>query len=138
MPIAARAGLKLKRLIMSTRRGRLTQLRPVLGTLRSSIAYMPSGDRETEKRRDEQPWRRWYKTARWQAKRMSVLVRDKFTCAMCGRIGMDTSKLVADHREPHRGDETLFWDDDNLQTLCKSPCHDKHKQRMEQAFRLGA
>lgn len=79
-----------------------------------------------------QPWRAWYKTARWQKLRWSVLVRDLFTCRECGRIEADTSKLVADHKRAHRGDERKFWDPENLQCLCK-PCHDKVKQAQEQA-----
>lgn len=78
------------------------------------------------------PWRAWYKTARWQRLRWSVLVRDLFTCQKCRRIGADTSKLVADHRRPHRGDDRLFWDADNLQCLC-ADCHDRVKQSEEQA-----
>ncbi|MCB1476619.1 MAG: HNH endonuclease [Rhodobiaceae bacterium] len=78
------------------------------------------------------PWRGWYKTARWQKLRWSVLVRDLFTCRMCKRIEADTSKLVADHIKAHRGDEALFWDAENIQTLCK-PCHDSAKQQEEQA-----
>jgi 5-methylcytosine-specific restriction endonuclease McrA len=73
----------------------------------------------------------WYKTVRWQRLRWSILKRDGFTCQMCGRVNGKTSELVADHRTPHRGDEALFWDENNLWTLCKSPCHDKHKQRQE-------
>jgi len=63
---------------------------------------------------------------------MAVLVRDCFTCRMpgCGKVEGDTSQLVADHRRPHRGDERLFWDERNLQCLCK-PCHDSTKQRQE-------
>ena len=63
---------------------------------------------------------------------MQVLVRDLFTCQWpgCGRIEANTSQLVADHRRPHRGDERLFWDDRNLQCLCK-PCHDGPKARAE-------
>ncbi|HEY0123263.1 MAG TPA: hypothetical protein VGC14_16180 [Rhizobium sp.] len=52
---------------------------------------------------------------------------------MCGHVEGDTSKLVADHHKPHRGDRALFFDFDNLKTLCASPCHAKHKQRIEQA-----
>lgn len=44
----------------------------------------------------------------------------------------DTSRLVCDHIKPHRGDERLFWDRANLQTLCK-PCHDSLKQVEEQS-----
>ncbi|MGV2082069.1 MULTISPECIES: HNH endonuclease [unclassified Rhizobium] len=79
-------------------------------------------------------WRKWYKTARWQKLRMSVLVRDLFTCQMrgCGRIVADTSQLVADHKLQHHGDPDLFWDDNNLQCMCKT-CHDTLKQKEERA-----
>jgi len=81
-----------------------------------------------------QPWRRWYKTQRWQRLRDEVLLRDLFTCQRpeCGRIEGDTSQLVCDHVRPHRGDEALFFDRSNLMTICK-PCHDTIKQREEQA-----
>jgi 5-methylcytosine-specific restriction endonuclease McrA len=90
----------------------------------------PSRDKE---RNAFNPLRALYKTTRWVKLRWATLVRDGFTCQMCGRLEGDTSKLVADHRRPHRGDEALFWDADNLWTLCASPCHAKHKQREEQA-----
>jgi 5-methylcytosine-specific restriction protein A len=112
--------------------GRLKQLAPRLGMLSSRLSA-PSGDRQAfDRKRDEQVWRRWYKTARWQALRWSVLLRDLFTCQWpgCGRIEGDTSQLVADHRKPHRGDEALFWDAGNLWCLCKR-CHDSAKQREE-------
>ncbi|WP_282021681.1 HNH endonuclease signature motif containing protein [Ruegeria faecimaris] len=35
--------------------------------------------------------------------------------------------LVADHKIPHRGDEALFYDPDNLQSLCPDH-HDRDKQ----------
>ncbi|HHR5499154.1 TPA: HNH endonuclease [Klebsiella pneumoniae] len=40
------------------------------------------------------------------------------------------SATVVDHIKPHKGDETLFHNPDNLQSLCKR-CHDSVKQRME-------
>lgn len=81
-----------------------------------------------------QPWRNWYKTARWEKLRQATFLRDLFTCRMsgCGRIEGDTSKLVCDHIDPHRGDERKFFDPENLQTLCKT-CHDTVKRREEQA-----
>jgi 5-methylcytosine-specific restriction protein A len=80
------------------------------------------------------PWHAWYKTARWQALRLKVFLRDLFTCQMpgCGRLEGDTSQLVCDHKVPHRGNAALFWDEGNLQTLCKR-CHDTVKQREEQS-----
>lgn len=85
-------------------------------------------------RRNEPPWRRWYKLVRWQALRLQIFERDGFTCQRkdCGALVGDMSQLVCDHVKPHRGSPLLFWDPANLQTLCK-PCHDKAKQREEQA-----
>jgi 5-methylcytosine-specific restriction protein A len=109
---------------------KLTSLRPRLGSLRPRLASAPLDRQAYDRQRDERPWRKWYKTARWQKLRMQVLTRDLFTCQRCKRIEADTSQLVADHRRPHRGVEALFWDIVNLWTLCK-PCHDSWKQREE-------
>ena len=114
--------------------GRLTALRPRLGLLQPRIAGIAPGERG---RAQASPWRAWYNTTRWRALRLVIFERDQFTCQWpsCGRLEGNTSKLVADHRRPHRGDELLFWDETNLQTLCK-PCHDSKKQRAEAGGRL--
>ncbi|HEX7883151.1 MAG TPA: HNH endonuclease [Afipia sp.] len=80
------------------------------------------------------PWKAWYKLARWRGLRLRIFLRDLYTCQRkgCGLIEGDTALLVCDHVKPHRGDEALFWDEANLQTLCKA-CHDKAKQTEEQA-----
>lgn len=80
------------------------------------------------------PWKAWYKLARWRALRLRIFLRDLYTCQRkgCGRAEHNTALLVCDHIKPHRGNEALFWDEGNLQTLCKA-CHDKDKQREEQA-----
>lgn len=80
------------------------------------------------------PLRHLYSTARWRRLRWATLVRDLFTCQMCGRLEHDTSKLVADHKEPHRGREAMFWDEENIRTVCQS-CHSGAKQKEEQASR---
>jgi len=91
----------------------------------------PATEADRSRQRDAtQTWRAWYKTARWQRLRWSVLVRDLFTCRRCGRIEGETKLLVSDHVRPHRGDEALFWDPGNLQCLCKA-CHDSAKQSEE-------
>ncbi|PLR28326.1 HNH endonuclease [Caulobacter zeae] len=95
-------------------------------------------------RRDEQghspqaePWRGWYNLKRWKDLRLRVFERDLFTCQCgCARIECDTSDLVCDHIEPHRGDPALFWSEANLQTLTKA-CHDGWKQRLERQRRLA-
>lgn len=83
-----------------------------------------------EQREAIEPWRAWYKTSRWQRLREDVLIRDMFTCQICGRIESDTSQLVGDHITPHRGDADLFWLPANVQCLCKA-CHDSTKQAEE-------
>ncbi|MFW2829888.1 HNH endonuclease [Sphingomonas sp. ID0503] len=110
---------------------RLSTLKGRIGTLPGAVGWMPKDARERDRFRDAQPWRKWYKTARWRALRIATFVRDAFTCQMCGRVA-PAGELTADHRRPHRGDEALFWDADNVETLCTSPCHVKHKQRLEQ------
>ena len=42
----------------------------------------------------------------------------------------DVQPLV-DHIIPHRGDEKLFWDQENWQGLCKR-CHDQKTRREDQ------
>lgn len=118
--------------------GRLTTLKPRIGGLPPRLGPTPGDERERSRHRDNsQAYRAWYKTSRWQKLRMSVLIRDHFTCQMvgCGRIDGNTSRLVADHKTPHRGEERLFWDEENLQCLCK-PCHDRLKQKQERASGL--
>ncbi len=78
------------------------------------------------------PWHAWYNTARWRALRLRIFLRDLFRCKECGHVEGDTSQLVCDHIVPHRGNVLLFWDENNLQTLCKR-CHDTVKQCEEQA-----
>ncbi|QCP88108.1 HNH endonuclease [Cereibacter sphaeroides] len=113
---------------------RLTQLPQRLGVAPARLRSLSGGDgvSRTQARLAIAPWRGWYSTARWRQLRWSVLSDADFTCAMCGKLEGDTSQLVADHRTPHRGDVTLFWDRSNLQCLCK-PCHDRAKQREERA-----
>lgn len=116
---------------------KLTALKPVLKPLSSRVSKLGAYENEQQRSRqrdDSQAYRKWYKTARWQKLRMEVLTRDLFTCQMveCGKIKFDTSKLVCDHVKAHRGSEALFWDERNLQCICKD-CHDKIKQREEQA-----
>lgn len=90
-----------------------------------------------DKTRDAvQPWRAWYKTARWQRLRKKIILRDDMMCRATGQLltGVHpaANSPVVDHIVPHRGDEALFWDPDNLQTVSKS-YHDSEKQRQEKS-----
>lgn len=69
-----------------------------------------------------------YGTTKWRKLRLMAADRDEYTCRMCKRIiGF---KFHSDHIKPHNGDEELFYDLDNIQTLCKH-CHNSHKQMEE-------
>lgn len=120
-------------LIVGGAMARLTTLKPRLATASMRRLSTTSEERDTFVE-----WRGWYKLARWKAvpqgMRWRALVRDMFTCQMCGRLESDTSQLVADHKVPHRGDPALFWSDANVWCLCKT-CHDSTKQRQERARR---
>jgi 5-methylcytosine-specific restriction protein A len=67
--------------------------------------------------------------ARWQRYRAAFL-REHPLCVMCEKQGKVTAATVVDHRIPHKGDQTLFWDLSNHQALCK-PHHDRDKRRVE-------
>jgi len=110
----------------------LSHLQPRLATHGGSLRFPADQKGRDRQRTQTQPWRAWYKTAKWQRLRAATFERDLFTCQECGRIEGRTSHLICDHIKPHRGDERLFWDPTNLQTLCKS-CHDAVKQAAEQA-----
>lgn len=115
--------------------GKLKTLPSRLGKLPPPIGYLDSSARTSDANRAFfAPWRKWYNTTLWRATRLRIFARDGFACQHtgCGFMTADTSKLVCDHRQPHRGDERLFWDEANLATLCR-PHHDRDKQREERA-----
>ena len=68
---------------------------------------------------------------RWQQARKQFLQENPF-CADHRQRGKKVLATVVDHKIPHRGDERLFWDRTNWQSLCKQ-CHDTHKQRLEKS-----
>lgn len=78
--------------------------------------------------------RRWYKSKRWQDLRDQVLVRDLYTCQHTGVLLVGKAPAgdspVAHHKVPHKGDESLFWDIDNLEAVSKE-WHDADAQRAE-------
>ena len=69
--------------------------------------------------------------SRWQKARATYLLSHPL-CLEHERRGFVVVATVVDHIEPHRGDQTLFWNTDNWQSLCKQ-CHDSHKQRLEKS-----
>ena len=72
---------------------------------------------------DQQAWRRLYQTKRWQQLRAAQLMLSPF-CAECAKAGTRTRASDVDHIIDHKGDVRLFFDADNLQSLCH-PCHSR-------------
>lgn len=73
--------------------------------------------------------RRIYWTPLWKGIRRKQLSREPF-CRYCAEQGLETRARYADHIIPHRGDPNLFFDDNNLQSLCETH-HNATKQSEE-------
>ena len=81
------------------------------------------------------PWRKLYKTKAWKSLRLECFKRDIFICQTCGEHTQtehhtQPNAAICDHKIAHKGNEVLFYNINNTQTLCKS-CHDGDKQRQE-------
>ena len=83
----------------------------------------------TDQRSDDAvEYRRLYYTKTWKHLRKLALTRDGYRCQHKGCGKMLTSgrrwrnSAVVHHLQPHRGDLDLFYDLDNLQSVCW-PCH---------------
>lgn len=75
---------------------------------------------------DPRPWRKLYKTARWQRLREYHLAQQPL-CAWCMQQDIVEEATVVHHKKAHKGDEVLFFDPENLLSLCK-PHHDREGQ----------
>lgn len=70
------------------------------------------GKRPAAKRKASNSWHVLYNSSRWKKLSRDFLSKYPF-CAVCG-----CPATVADHIQPHRGNEIIFWDENNLQPLC--------------------
>ncbi|MET3899685.1 5-methylcytosine-specific restriction protein A [Devosia sp. UYZn731] len=80
--------------------------------------------------------RGWYHSSRWQRLREDVLVRDLYQCQhtgimLTGKAPASNSPVVH-HKVPHKGEERLFWDINNLEAVSKE-WHDSEAQSMEKS-----
>jgi len=55
---------------------------------------------------------------------------------MCKQDGRLTAATVVDHITPHKGDQVLFWDKGNWQSLCVTH-HNAYKQKLENSGFAG-
>lgn len=88
-----------------------------------------------DRKRDKQEWRKWYRTARWQAISKAQLSAHP-DCRMCMSNGITTKATVCDHIDRHKGDPIKFWAGP-FQSLCAHH-HSSTKQRMEAQEAKGA
>lgn len=115
---------------------KLTQLKPLISHVPARLGGPPPNPADRGRQREHAaPWRKWYKTARWRALKDEVHLRDLYVCqktgVLCSGKYPAPNSPVADHIVPHRGNEKLFWDPSNLQTVSKA-YHDGEKQKAEQ------
>jgi shikimate kinase len=68
----------------------------------------------------------------WRKAR-NVYIAENPLCVMCEAQGLLTPATVVDHVIPHKGDDTLFWDNNNWQSLCRRH-HDRDKRRIENRY----
>lgn len=67
------------------------------------------------------PCRRYqklYSRAAWKKLRLSWL-RTHPLCVECLREGITNPASIVDHVQPHKGNHQMFFDMNNLQSLCK-------------------
>lgn len=76
---------------------------------------------------EAEEYRKLYRTKQWRHLRLVALARDSYRCQRCncflrmGRTGNQAA--VVHHIKAHKGDLDLFFDVNNLQSVCKA-CHD--------------
>lgn len=84
--------------------------------------------------------RRLYKLARWYGPNGLRLrrLRAEPLCRMCAAEGRVTPATLVDHIIEPKGNEALFFDYDNTQSLCDDSrwrCHSSRKQSQERTGR---
>lgn len=71
-------------------------------------------------------------TKRWGRARAAYLAKHPL-CVECLKDNRPVPATVVDHITPHKGDQSLFWDETNWQALCKT-CHDAKTVREDGGF----
>lgn len=87
-------------------------------------------NRHWDKHRKDKEARKMYSTPQWRELRRRTLQAHP-ACVLClKRDGRVVPATICDHIRPHKGDAELFFDPDNVQSLCRL-CHDSAKRREE-------
>lgn len=115
--VAAQRGLRRYAMKLQT-------LKPRLQTVPSRVTVIQPGSWRSGKTSTERGY--GYK---WQKARERFLSEHPL-CVYCERQGRVAAATVVDHIVPHEGNERLFWDESNWQSLCATH-HSSDKQREE-------
>lgn len=87
------------------------------------------------KRREEKPYRGWYKLKRWRDIRDGQLAKQPL-CERCLGRGRIVEATVCHHTIKHDGDPVLFWSGP-FASSCKD-CHDTVEQGIEaRGYEIG-
>lgn len=76
-----------------------------------------------------------YGSPAWRYLRLKVKDRDVWLCQSCLRAGKEKMVGFRDpvhHKKPHNGNRDLFFDIDNLESICQS-CHDSSMKIFEKS-----
>lgn len=75
-----------------------------------------------------------YHSPAWQRARVHVLIRDHYLCQECKRQGVITRASTVHHKEHAKDNPERFFDEDNLESICKA-CHNKeHPEKTQRAI----
>lgn len=85
--------------------------------------HAPLHKRKDQRSNEAKAWHRLYNLPAWKQLRAEQLLKHPF-CAECAKAGIRRRATEVDHKKPHKGNRTLFFDKDNLQSLCKK-CHSR-------------
>jgi 5-methylcytosine-specific restriction endonuclease McrA len=96
--------------------------------------FFRTGPSMTKPRGRSAEYQKLYKSARWQRLRRYQLSVQPL-CEFCLVTETITAADVIDHRKKHGGDLDLFFDPENLQSLCKHH-HDSAKQSIERGRKV--
>ena len=97
--------------------------------------YCREHKKQEDRRYDKEsrPYKKLYNSSRWQRLRKQFLMKHPL-CVECKKRDRVTPATVVDHVIPHKGNEELFWSQENWQPLCKS-CHDRKTAKEDGRWR---
>jgi len=85
--------------------------------VQNSISPKLERDRSRRDRR-ELEWASWYRSPIWKAIKRHRLATEP-QCRECAAEGRTEPASHVDHIEPHQGEESLFMQYENTQSLCR-------------------